>query len=288
MIHIKGLSFQYSNSEHQALNDITLDIGKGEFVGIIGPGGAGKSTLMYCINGVVPHYFKGDYYGRVSVMGNDPMETELSRLSVSVGSVFQDPEMQIVSSTVKDEILFGLENFNIPSGEMEERLCESLEMTGITHLKDRAVSSLSGGQKQRCVIAAAIALRPQILLLDEPTSELDPMGSINIFETLKTLHRRYRMTIVIIEQKVRLLSEYCKRLLVMKDGKIVIDGDNKDVLRRTKQLKEIGVNCPHVVSLADRLTDDGLYSGTYPLHTEEAKDMVKSVLGKKQGGQSHD
>ncbi|OQB14307.1 MAG: putative HMP/thiamine import ATP-binding protein YkoD [Firmicutes bacterium ADurb.Bin193] len=278
MIEIDNLTFQYNNSDRPALKDICLHVEKGGFTGIIGPSGAGKSTLTYCINGVVPHYLTGDFYGSVRVCGLDTVDNGCMVLSRHVGSVFQDPESQIVTSVVEDEIAFGLENFNTPYDEMEKRITESLEMADISHLRHRDTAGLSGGQKQRVAIATAIALRPEVLVLDEPTSELDPEGSASIFETLSRLNHEYGMTIVIVEQKVMLLSKHSKRLIVMQDGRIVLDGMTREVLRHSEKLVELGINCPRVVELAGKLSKNGLYQGDCPTDVDEAYTMVTDIL----------
>jgi len=278
MIQIKSLTFHYANmGEEKALSDVSLHISQGDFLGIIGPSGAGKSTLLQCLSGVIPHHYSGTYYGQVLVAGQDTIDSTIKNLSRYIGSVFQDPETQIVTTRVEDEILFGLENFAFPRQEMEERLQESLEVTGITDLRYRDIDDLSGGQKQRVVLAAALALRPQILLLDEPTSELDPQGSYQIFETLKELNEKYGTTIVIVEQKVALLAQYCQRFMVMKGGKILMEGPTRDILKRNKELLEIGVNCPRLVTLTQMFIDHGFYQGDYPVTIEDASVMVKSV-----------
>lgn len=277
MVVIKELSFQYKGANAFALENIDFTVKKGEFVGIIGPSGAGKSTLLMSINGIVPHYFRGDYYGSVCVCGQDTVESEPKRLSLHVGSVLQDPEAQIVSETVEEEIAFGLENYGIPQQEIEERITDALAITGISGLRARGTAELSGGQKQRVCIAAAVALRPDILVLDEPTSELDPLGSRQVFETLRRLNRELGITVIIVEQKVMLLAEYCSRIAVMEAGRIVLDGDTHTVLRHYKKLKELGINCPRVVELAALLEGAGLYRGAYPASVREAAAMVKAV-----------
>jgi energy-coupling factor transport system ATP-binding protein len=279
MIRINDFSFKYSESDRYALTDISLHIKKGEFVGIIGPSGAGKSTLLMSMNGIIPHHYTGDFYGTVAVNGLDTVENGCAALSRHVGSVLQDPETQIVASNVEDEIAFSLENFQVPSGEMDRRIEESLTLAGIGHLRKRDTTALSGGQKQRVVVAAAIALHPEILVLDEPTSELDPLGSVMIFETLARLNRDYGMTVVVVEQKIALLSQFCSRLMTMEGGKIITDLSTGETLKQTHRLIELGINCPRVVSLARRLEEAGLYSGNYPRTVSEAAEMVREVTG---------
>lgn len=282
MINIQGLSFFYNNdSKEPALNNISLHIKEGEFVGVIGPTGAGKSTLTLCLNGVIPHFQQGDFYGEVKVDGKDTVENDCTKIAYSVGSVFQDPDAQIVSTSVEEEIAFGLENLNIPRMEIASRIEESLEMTGISHLRHSSTTQLSGGQKQRVAIASAIALRPKILVLDEPTSELDPKGSLDIFNTLKKLNVEYGVTVVVVEQKIQLLTEYCSRLVVMKKGSILLDGPTRIVLTNQETLQGIGVNSSPVTHLAYLLKKEGLYQGEFPINADEAYLMVSKVLSGK-------
>jgi energy-coupling factor transport system ATP-binding protein len=180
MINIENLTFQYKQTKKNALEDINLTIEDGDFLGIIGESGAGKSTLTYAINGIIPHHHRGDYYGSVKIDGEDTFDKKPCDLALKIGSVFQDIDSQMVSSVVEDEILYGLENFSIPREEVETRLTSSLDMVGISHLRYRNIDTLSGGQKQKVAIAAIIALKPKILVLDEPTGELDPQSSLQI------------------------------------------------------------------------------------------------------------
>lgn len=278
MIQFRNFSFKYKNGEKNALSDINLSIKKGDFVGIIGNSGAGKSTFTYAINGVVPHHFEGDFYGEVNVKGLDTVEASPSELALSVGSVFQDIDGQMVSSVVEDELLFGLENFGVPHNEVENRLNNILKMIGIEDLRHRNISTLSGGQKQKVAIAAVVAVMPDILVLDEPTAELDPQSSLQIFSMLKMLNEEMGITIIVVEQKIMLLSEFAKRLLVINDGAVYLEGDPHDVLKDTSKLQQIGVNCPRVASLANNLNERKLYDGAVPVNIREAVKMVESII----------
>lgn len=278
MISIKDLYFKYKSSERYALKDINLEISEGEFVGVIGSSGSGKTTLTYVLNGVVPHYYEGDFYGSALVGGLDTVTATPAELSKVAGSVFQDIDGQMVSSVVEDELLFGLENFGIPRDEIRERIEDALNIVGIADLRYRNIFSLSGGQKQKTAIAAIIALRPKLIILDEPTGELDPRSSRMIFEMLKKLNRDYGMTVVIVEQKIMLLCEYAERLIVMDKGAVLFDGEVHKVLENTEELLRVGVNVPRVTSLADLLRAKGIYDGPQPVSVDEAEKMVRGVL----------
>ena len=277
MIHIHDLTFTYKGADSPALNNICLDIEQGAFVGIIGESGAGKSTLAYTINGVIPHFYKGDFFGSSVVNGLDTFEVSLNDLSQFVGSIFQDIDGQMVASVVEDEILFGLENFGVPSEEIEERLQGALKDVGIESLRYRSIHSLSGGQKQKVALSAVLALRPKILVLDEPTGELDPRSTLQIFALLKKLNEDYGITIIIIEQKIMVLCEFVKSLIVMNRGTAVFHGPVKEVLKHSRELESLGVNCPRIITLSNRLSDLGFSCGDVCVTVSEAVDMIKKL-----------
>jgi energy-coupling factor transport system ATP-binding protein len=277
MIRIKNLSFRYQGTERNALSDVNLHIREGDFLGIIGSSGAGKSTLTYVVNGVAPHHFPGDFYGEALIDGIDTVNAGTERLSRLVGSVFQDIDSQMVASVVEDEVLFGLENFGVDHREIEERLEGALAAAGISDLRNRTISSLSGGQKQKLVIAAITALRPKIIVLDEPTGELDPRSSRRIFEYLKELNETLGITIVVVEQKIMLLCEFAKCLAVMEKGRVIRQGTVGEVLQRPDILKGAGVNIPRVTTLGEKLREWGLYAGDLPRNLDQAKAMMEGI-----------
>lgn len=278
MIQFEDFSFRYKSSEAFALQGISMTIENGAFVGIIGNSGAGKSTLTYTLSGTIPHHFDGDFYGSVKVNGLDTVEVKPEKLAQFVGEVFQDIDSQMVSSIVEDEILFGMENFGVPHDEIGRRLDSVLDMLGIRDLKARQISSLSGGQKQKVAIAAILAMDPEIIVLDEPTGELDPASSIMIFDILRRLNREFGKTVIVVEQKIMLLCEYVDRLLVMDAGKIVFDGRSEEIVQQVPLFKSLGINVPRVVELGQQLTAAGLYHGAIPLDLDQAEKMVKEVL----------
>ena len=182
------------------------------------------------------------------------------------------------SIIVEDEILFGMLNFGVPHDEIGRRLDSVLEMLGIRDRKARQISSLSGGQKQKVAIAAILAMDPEIIVLDEPTGELDPASSIMIFDILRRLNREFGKTVIVVEQKIMLLCEYVDRLLVMDAGKIVFDGRSEEIVQQVPLFKNLGINVPRVVELGQQLTAAGLYHGAIPLDLDQAEKMVKEVL----------
>ena len=285
MIEIQELTFKYSGAKKNALDKISLEIEKGGFVGIIGESGAGKTTLCNCINGLIPHHYTGDFYGSVKVDGTDTFDINAGKLALKVGSVFQDIESQITGYFVEDEILFGLENFGIPADQIESRITSSLDTLGIGELRHKEISSLSGGQKQKVVIAAILALEPDILVLDEPTGELDPASSVQIFEMLKKLNEEKGITIVVAEQKIMLLCEFVKKLIVLEHGTCVHYGEIRSTLTHQREMEEAGINCPRVLTLTGKMVAEGLApkgmkaEDRICLNAEEAAEFVRKVSG---------
>ncbi len=284
VIAVEQLTFTYPNSARPALEQVVFQVQPGEFVGITGPAGAGKSTLVLCLNGIIPHFQSGVFQGKVAIRGTDTFTTNCSVISRVVGSVFQDPEAQLVGPTVEDEIAFGLENFGYPAPEIEERIGDSLKLVGISHLRERSVVELSGGQKQRVAIAAAVALRPQILVLDEPTSELDPIGTLEVFQVLQYLNREHHLTIIVVEQKLNVLLEYINRLLILDRGKLLADRTPREVVAEPSFLQTIGLAIPPVSELAYRLRQSGYYHHSeLPLTVDEAYQGLQKTLGQRGG-----
>lgn len=278
MIEIRDLSFTYRESSQPTVRNINLSIPDGQFVGITGAAGSGKSTLTYAFNGIIPHRYPGEFYGAVLIDGRDTVDTSLTDISRLVGSVCQDIDSQMVSSVVEDELLYGLENFAIPKEEVEPRLEEALRAMGIEDLRDRAIASLSGGQKQKVAVASILALRPKVLVLDEPTAELDPASSQAVFELLRRYAREHGTTVIVVEQKIALLSEYADRLIIVKEGQLLFDDSPAAVLEHAEELLAEGINCPRSTSLANRLRKLGLYSGPACRNVAEAVRACEEVL----------
>lgn len=278
MIEISNFSFQYREGARPVVSGIDLSIAPGAFVGITGAAGSGKSTLTYALNGIVPHCYPGDFYGSVVVDGMDTCETALTDLSRVVGSVCQDVDSQFVTSIVEDEVLYGLENFAVPRDEMEQRVAQALADMGIADLRDRVISSLSGGQKQKVAIASILAMRPKVLVLDEPTAELDPASSQGVFDLLSAYAREHGTTVVVVEQKIALLSQYADVLVIVDEGCIRFADAPANVLVHSDELKRIGVNCPRSTTLMNRLAAEGAYAGPAVRNVQEACAALEQVV----------
>jgi len=217
MISIKDLTFTYPGVDKPALNGVTLQIPAGELCLVMGPSGAGKSTLLRCLNGLVPHFSGGSLHGSIRVNGLDPVSLSPREMSRIVGFVFQDPEAQFVVDRVEDEIAFSLENAAMPGAEMETRMEEALNLLELTSLRSRRLETLSGGERQRVAIAAALALRPHVLVLDEPTSQLDPYGSEEVLQTLMNLNNQLGLTIVLAEHRLERVIPYTGQIIYLSD-----------------------------------------------------------------------
>lgn len=280
IIEVKDVTFTYSGAQRHALERVSLAVAEGEFVGVIGPSGAGKSTLAGVMSGAVPHHFAGELYGACLVDGKDTCEVTLTDVSRLVGSVLQDIDAQFVASNVRDELLFGLENFGVAHDEIPARMQQALETVGIEDLCDREIATLSGGQKQKVAIAAILALRPRVLVLDEPTAALDPVSSTLVFETLCEVNRSAGITVVVIEQKVALLSEYCSRVVVFEQGKLIFDDTPRKVFSHGERLREIGVDSPRVARVSNSLAAAGLCEPGGPaLSVDEVAALVARIVG---------
>ncbi len=278
MIEIKDFTFRYREGASPVVSGVNLSIPDGMFVGITGAAGSGKSTLTYAMNGIVPHCYPGDFYGSVVIDGMDTCDTPLTDLSQVVGSVCQDVESQFVAPAVEDEMLFGLENFDVPRDEIEGRLVGALADMDIADLRGRTIASLSGGQKQKVAIASILALRPRVLVLDEPTAELDPASSLAVFELLAAYACEHGTTVVVVEQKIALLSQFADLLVVMDEGKVRFADAPAVVLGHADELEQVGVNCPRSTTLMNRLYAAGAYGGPAVRTVPEACEALMGVV----------
>lgn len=275
MIEIRDFGFRYRDAAGYAVRDVSLDIPDGSFVGVIGPASSGKTTLARAIAGIVPHCYSGDFFGSVTVDGLDTVESPLGEISPLVGYMCQDVESQTVCPVVEDEIFYGLENFGLPREESFRRVDEVAEALGIGDLFHRRIESLSGGQKQRVALAAVLALHPRVLVLDEPTAELDPAVSRAVFSLLRDYAERRGVTVVVVEQKIALLSDFADTLVVMDSGCVRFAEEPDALTGRIDALSSIGVGIPRVASLMRRLHDDGLYDGPPCRTVEQACDAAR-------------
>lgn len=254
-IEIKHLKYRYPGAPASklALNDISCTIEKGEFIGIIGANGAGKSTFSQALLGLVPNLYHGAYGGSVTIAGKNVKQTPIAELCRTVGLVFQNPFNQITGSklTVLEEIAFGLENFGVDTAEMHRRIDEVMELLDITSLKNKSPYDLSGGQMQRVALAGIMVMQPDVIVLDEPTSQLDPQGSEEVFRAVESLKNEGK-TIIMIEHKTEKIAEFSDRVLLLHEGRLM-DFDAPEKIFSRDDLDEYGVVPPSYTAICRRL-----------------------------------
>jgi energy-coupling factor transport system ATP-binding protein len=272
VVELQGVTYKYPLTEQPALNNISLQVEQGEFVAVIGPNGAGKSTLCYALSGFAPHFYKGDLQGSLTILGKNTLESSLNEIVLEVGLVFQNPFNQISGAkfTVYEELAFGLENLGIPRQEMPQRIAEVMQLTGIQDLAQRSPYSLSGGQQQRVVLASILVMQPRLLVLDEPTSQLDPIGTREVFQVIRNMSKR-GMTVVLAEHKVEWIAEFADRVVALLDGEVLLQGTPAEVLT-SPILPEKGVRVSRYTSTARQAQVEGLWpAGRFlPVTLDEA------------------
>ncbi|MDE1858251.1 MAG: ABC transporter ATP-binding protein [Thaumarchaeota archaeon] len=260
ILDIEGLTFRYPEAPKEAVSHFDLHVPEGEIVVLAGPSGCGKSTLLRTVNGLIPHMYSGDYSGEVKVAGASVKGTDMRDLSQRVGFLFQNPENQIFMFTVERDVAFGLENIGVPREEMRGRVDEALRLLGIASLAQRAPHELSDGQKQRVALAGVLAMRPRLVILDEPTSLLDPKTAGDLVALVAGLRKELGTTFVVVEHRIDLLVKVADRLVVMSEGKKVLEGTPRDVLFG-EEAESYGVATPSVTKLQKMLAHDGLATG---------------------------
>ena len=256
-VKIENLSFTYSGGEKPALNKINLEIKRGEYLGIMGLNGAGKTTLGLSINGIVPQSTMGIYEGNVTVEGLDTSTTPVREMARTVGIVFDNPEFQMSQVSAAEEVALGLENLGVPNEEMPPRVGAALGTVGLAGFEERSPMGLSGGQQQRLAIASVLAMQPKILFMDEPTSNLDPIGKEEVFELARKLNREEGMTVIVAEHEAEVLAAYADRIVVLHQGEIVMIGTPSEVFSRGAELAKIGLRVPQATELALSLAAAG-------------------------------
>ncbi len=236
-VSIEGLSYRYRGQEKPALDGIDLEVAEGEFVVVMGPSGAGKSTLCVALNGLIPHFFRGRMEGEVRIRGRSTREGKVGEFAREVGLVFQDFEAQLFSTNVALEVAFGPENFQVEREEMARRVESVLGRVRLEGFEGRQPATLSGGQKQRLAIASVLAIEPRILCLDEPTTDLDPIGKLGVFEIAEELKERDDVTLIVVEHETEETLD-ADRIVVLREGKVAADGPAREILRDVKLLEE--------------------------------------------------
>ena len=259
MIRLHGVEYSYPGETAPALRDVDLDVARGELLAVVGPNGAGKSTLCYTIAGFVPHVFHGELRGTVVVDGRNTVEHPLGELVQHCGLVFHNPLNQISGArfTVREEVAFGLENLGVPRDEMLPRIQAVLELLDIAQLADRSPFGLSGGQQQRVALASVLVMGPQVLVLDEPTAQLDPEGTKDVFMAIRQLSRS-GVTVVLVEHKPELVAEFADRVILLHEGQVQLDGTARAVLG-APETAELGVVTSRFTLVARLARERGLW-----------------------------
>jgi energy-coupling factor transporter ATP-binding protein EcfA2 len=253
IIEVEQLKYRYPDTTDLVLDDLSFSVEKGECLGIVGENTAGKSTLCYALAGLIPHFYKGAYGGKVTVNGLVVREHEIADIVENIGLVFENPFSQMTGAkkTVYEEVAFGLENLGLDRNEMHRRIEQYLKLMDVFGVKDKNPFDLSGGQMQRVAIASVLAMEPDVLILDEPTSQLDPQGSSEVFKVIEQLTEK-GMTIILVEHKMEQIAQYADRVLLLHGGKQVALDTPEKIFSRP-DLKDYGVTPPVVTNIAKAL-----------------------------------
>ena len=254
---LEDVSYKYPLEDREILKNINLDIKKGEFWAVIGKNGSGKTTLCNVLRRFIPDFYKGELKGKITLEGKELKDYSAKEIVQKVGFVFQNPFTQIsgVKETVFEEIAFGLENLALDAEYIRKRVEETLKLLHIEELRDKNPYELSGGQGQKVALASIIAMDPEIMVIDEPTSQLDPKGTEEIFEIIDILKKEGK-TIILVEHKLELIAEYAEKVMVLDEGEMILSGNTEDVLKN-KILMEKEIGIPQYAALAYRLMDKG-------------------------------
>jgi len=278
IIEIENLTYTYPGGKTPSIDNVSLKVNKGEFVLITGPSGCGKTTLCRCFNGLVPNFYQGELKGDIIVNGLKTSSKQTYELAKYVGLVFQNPENQLFALSIEKDVAFGLENLGVNRKDIRKRVDWALKQVGIYDLRDRSPHEVSGGQQQRVAIASVLAMRPELIVLDEPTSFLDPLSAKKIFQVIHDLNTKLGITVILVEHRLDLTARYASRIIIMDKGKICLDGKPREILT-SEETRLLGVGIPKVTLLYQMLTKVGFNIGnTIPLSSEEIAILLEEFL----------
>ena len=277
VMECKNVTYTYPLADEPSIRNVSLNIEEGKFYGIVGENGSGKTTLCAILRGFAPSFYQGDIQGEVLVYGK-PIGEYGGELATKIGYVFQNPFTQIsgVKETVFEEVAYGLENFGVSVEEIVERVEAIMKLTHIDSLAEKNPLELSGGQMQRVALASVLVLEPDILIIDEPTSQLDPQGTESVFEIIKMMKDK-KKTIILVEHKIDLIAEYADEVLVLRGGKLIAGGDKAQVLSDIS-LMEQGVQLPQRAILGSRLKEKGFPISEIPVTEKRAVEIISAAL----------
>lgn len=279
VIRAEDFSFRYRQTKKYALKHISFSIGRGEFVCIIGKNGSGKSTLASALVGLVPHYFVGNMHGHISIEGQDTQEATIAGLSTTIGLVFQNPfnQLSYTAGTVAEELAYGLCNHGVPREEMLERVDRIAKLMRIDHIIEKNPLELSGGQVQRVALGSSLIMEPDIIVLDECTTQLDPLGSEEIFDIVKKLNDD-GMTVIMADHDMERVARCADRVFVLDDAELVMEGTPREVFSNP-ELESHGVEPPDFVKIALALREQGFELDEVPVTEEPTVKIVKEAFG---------
>jgi len=278
IVEIQNYSWRYLRAEQPALQDINLSIEEGAFVGVIGPNGSGKTTLAYSLNGLIPGQYQGIKEGTVKIAGTEVEAYKPGELPQMVGVVFSDPEAQFTAMTVEDELVFGMENLGLSLAEMRERLDWVTDLTQLKPLLEKPPYEISGGQKQRVALAAVLAMMPRVMVLDEPTSMLDPVSRKRVFDVLARLKRESHNTVIVIEHNLENLVPLADRMILLHNGRVALEGETGGFFRQAATLEQAGVYPPGGIAFFHGLMQRGAYTGEIPLTLDAAVAALEGLM----------
>ncbi|MEM4157454.1 MAG: ABC transporter ATP-binding protein [Candidatus Methanomethylicaceae archaeon] len=273
IVEVCSLSYTYPGSPKPTLTNVNLSVEEGEFILLTGPSGCGKTTLCRCLNGLIPNSYGGEFTGKVIVDGLVTTEHPVYEIAQHVGLVFQNPENELFCTSVEREVAFGPENLALPRDEIRKRVEESLAMVGISHLRDKSPEELSGGEQQKVAIAALLAMKPKILVLDEPTANLDPASAQSVLNTLLKLNEESGVTMILVEHRLEMVAHMADRCAILNEGRLVLVGEPEEVLY-SDEAEAIGIGIPKVVQVAKNLGINKI-TGKKPLTSWSLADLLR-------------
>ena len=275
IVEVHGLYYSYPDSPSPSISGVDFSVEPGEFILVTGPSGCGKTTFCRCLNGLIPASYGGTFAGSVSVEGLLTTEHPVFEIAQRLGLVFQNPENELFCTSVEREVAFGPENLALPRDEVRSRVEESLSLVGISHLRDKSPDELSGGEQQKVAIAALLSMKPKILVLDEPTANLDPLSASSVLNVLVKLNRESGVAIVLVEHRLEMAAPFADRCAIFDHGKIIHDGPPQEVLY-LDSMDVVGIGVPKVVQVAKSLSASSSFKG-HPLSSKQLADILRGT-----------
>ena len=274
IIETKDLTYTYPGGKKPSIKNVSMKVEKGEFVLMTGPSGCGKTTLCRCFNGLIPNFYQGELEGEITVTGLNTLKKQTHEMAKNVGLVFQNPENQLFALSIEKDVAFGLENLGISREKIRQRVDWALKQVGIYDLRERSPHEVSGGQQQRVAIASVLAMQPKLIVLDEPTSFLDPLSAEKIFTIIHEMNTKLGLTVVLVEHRLDLTAKYASRIIIMDQGKICLDGKPRKILD-AKETRLLGVGIPKATLLYQELLEDKI---KLPMKTPLCSEELASIL----------